>query len=120
MNGPKTGWHHQLSGNHRTMRREPPLAPDAASHCLYRLIRDVAESRPQATALLAPDRTPLNYSDLLEQIDHTRDSLLALGLGRGDRIATVLPHSSETSLAMICVMAFATATPINPRNAPDE
>lgn len=90
------------------------------SHSLYRLLSEVARGNPQATALLAPGRTAITYGQMLDHMDCIHESLLSMGLGRGDRIATVLVDSSETALAMICIMAFATATPINPGHAPQE
>lgn len=92
----------------------------AASHCLHRLLGKAADGRPSAAAMLAPGRATLAYRELLDRIDSAHESLRALGLGRGDRIATVLPDSSEAALAMIALMSLSAATPINPRNPSGE
>ena len=49
-----------------------------------------------AVAIDVPDGPRLTYADLREQVDRAADALAQLGLGRGDRIALVLPNSAET------------------------
>ena len=55
------------------------------------LLAASAERAPDALALLAPGSAPLTYRRLREQVEETARTLAALGLGRGDRVALVLP-----------------------------
>lgn len=42
------------------------------------------------------------------------ERLNAVGAGRGDRVAIVLPNSPEAAAAILGVVAGATAAPLNP------
>src|SRR5258705_32220 len=55
------------------------------------LLKGWAERTPHAPAILAPQRTPLRYAELWEQIERAPRVLNTMGLGRGDRIAVALP-----------------------------
>lgn len=65
-------------------------------------------------ALGAPDRPPLTFAALRAHIDATVGRLNALGLGRGDRVAIVLPNGPEMASAFIGIACGATAAPLNP------
>src|SRR5712691_2105233 len=59
-------------------------------------IRQVLEApASDAVAIAAPGRAPLTYGRLCIHIDHTVKVLNSMGLGRGDRIAIVLPNGPE-------------------------
>jgi acyl-CoA synthetase (AMP-forming)/AMP-acid ligase II len=80
----------------------------------------------RAAALLAPEspaivahrrddrRQPLSYRALDEFVSRFVTSLNAAGIGRGDRVAIVLPNGPEMALAFLGVAAGATAAPLNP------
>lgn len=56
-------------------------------------VRGLIEARvSDAPALLAPGREAMSYSRLLAQVDSTLGALHAMGIGRGDRVATVLAN----------------------------
>ncbi len=78
------------------------------------LIAAQAGCRPDATALAAPGRPPLTYRELAEHLDATARRLHATGLGRGDRVAIVLPNGPEMAAAFLATAAVATAAPLNP------
>lgn len=67
-----------------------------------------------APAIGAPDRPWLTYDGLRAQAKKTRDELHALGIGRGDRVAIVLPNGPEMASAFLCVGQAATTAPLNP------
>jgi acyl-CoA synthetase (AMP-forming)/AMP-acid ligase II len=68
-----------------------------------------------AAALGAPGGVqPLRYRDLRALQRRTVEALNALGLGRGDRVAMVLPTGPELAAAFVAVGAGATAAPLNP------
>ena len=74
-----------------------------------------------AGAIAAPDgRVPLSYAKLLHLTRRTRDTLNAVGIGRDDRVAIVLPNGPEMAAAFISIAASATTAPLNPGYRADE
>lgn len=67
-----------------------------------------------APALSAPGRPPLTFEGLRALAQKTLESLNALGVGRGDRVAIVLPNGPEMAAAFVAVGAGATTAPLNP------
>ena len=67
-----------------------------------------------APAIGAPGREPLDYAGLGGQVERTVAFLNARGVGRGDRVAIVLPNGPEMASAFVAVAAGATAAPLNP------
>ncbi len=84
---------------------------------MHALLRAGADG---AAAIGAPDRAPLTYAGLRALADATLASLNAMGIGRGDRVAIVLPNGPEMAAAFVCVAAAATTAPLNPAYKPDE
>ncbi len=74
----------------------------------------------EAVALEAPGRKPLSYRALFEQVDYVRRTLNDFGLGRGDRIALVLPNGPEMASAFLGVSACAACAPLNPSYRAEE
>jgi acyl-CoA synthetase (AMP-forming)/AMP-acid ligase II len=81
---------------------------------VVRLVRHHAERSPSAVALLAPRRAPLTYGRLLRQVEQVVATLNSLGVGRGDRVAMVLPEGPELAAALVAIGAGATCAPLNP------
>ena len=71
-------------------------------------------------AILAPDRRPLSFGELRGLVRETVASLNAFGVGRGDRVAIVLPNGPEMATAFIAVAAGAAAAPLNPAYRAEE
>ena len=84
------------------------------------IVQLLARGAPGAAAIGAPGRAPLIYDGLRRQIARTVETLNALGLGRGDRLAIVLPNGPEMATAFLAVAACATAAPLNPAYTADE
>ena len=81
----------------------------------FETIRDLlAIGKNDATAIGAPKRTGLNYAVLRELADTTVARLNELGVGRNDRVAIVLPNSSEMAAAFVTIGCGATTAPLNP------
>ncbi|HMD45395.1 MAG TPA: acyl-CoA synthetase [Acidimicrobiales bacterium] len=55
----------------------------------------LAEADPDHLALVAPDGTALTAGELLGRANQVVHALRALGVGRGDAVATVLPNGIE-------------------------
>jgi acyl-CoA synthetase (AMP-forming)/AMP-acid ligase II len=78
-------------------------------------VRALLESNAgEAPAIGAPGRTFLDYTGLTEHVDRTVTTLNALGLGRGDRVAIVLPNGPEMASAFVSIAAGTTTAPLNP------
>src|SRR5271157_5813143 len=72
------------------------------------------------TAIAAPGVPPLSYADLRHQVERTLLSLGRSGVGRGDRVALVLPGGAELATAFLGVAAGASSAPLNPAYRAEE
>ena len=87
----------------------------------YIHILDVQSKRtPDAIAITAPDRIPLTYAGLVQQMHEGLSRLHTLGFGRHDRIALLLPNGPEMAVAFLTVSTGATCAPLNPASRADE
>jgi acyl-CoA synthetase (AMP-forming)/AMP-acid ligase II len=84
------------------------------------LIDLIARHPADAPAIGAPERAPLTFAGLRALIDTTVARLNALGVGRNDRVAIVLPNGPEMAAAFVAVAAGATTAPLNPAYRADE
>ena len=57
-----------------------------------------AARSPDAIAVTAPGRTGLTYARLRAQVEIAGGELNRLGIGRGDRVAIVLPNGPEMAV----------------------
>jgi oxalate---CoA ligase len=80
----------------------------------------IASGQDEAIAIAAHGAPPLTYSALRALIDSAVASLNSLGVGRGDRVAIVLPNGPEMATAFLAVAAGATSAPLNPAYRQDE
>lgn len=80
----------------------------------------IATQDAAAPAIGAPDRTPMTFADLRTLSDQTVATLNGIGIGRGDRVAIVLPNGPEMAAAFIAVGAGASTAPLNPAYRADE
>lgn len=71
-------------------------------------------------AIGAPDRAWLNYGGLRALADKVSLSLHKAGVGRGDRVAIVLPNGPEMATAFITIAQSAVTAPLNPAYREDE
>ena len=63
----------------------------------------LAQGADDAVAIGAPEREPLNYAGLRRLAAATVQSLNALGIGRNDRVAIVLPNGPEMAAAFVAI-----------------
>ncbi|MER8630303.1 acyl--CoA ligase [Mesorhizobium opportunistum] len=84
------------------------------------LSRRLVAGAEDAPAILAPDRATLTHGELRSLIKATAERLHALGIGRGDRVAIVLPNGPEMATAFVAVAATASTAPLNPAYRADE
>src|SRR5438552_6841532 len=64
-------------------------------------------------ALLSDGDEPLSHQQLQNQVAVTVTALNPLGVGRGDRVASVLPQGRDLALTFLAVAAGATAGPLH-------
>lgn len=66
------------------------------------------------------DRPDLSYSELRDLTARTAETLNALGIGRNDRVAIVLPNGPEMATAFVTIASCATTAPLNPAYTQEE
>ena len=76
--------------------------------------------RDEASAILTPDGVTLSYGQLRGQVEHLAGQLSALSVGRGDRVAFVLPNGPAAAIVFLAVASCATAAPLNPAYREEE
>ena len=80
----------------------------------------IESGQDDAPAIGAPERSPLTYSELRALSQRTVASLNAMGIGRNDRVAIVLPNGPEMAAAFIAIACGATTAPLNPAYRAEE
>jgi acyl-CoA synthetase (AMP-forming)/AMP-acid ligase II len=68
----------------------------------------------------APERAPLSYAWLRVLVERTVAALNAIGIGRGDRVAIVLPNGPEMASSFVAIACGATTAPLNPAYKDEE
>jgi acyl-CoA synthetase (AMP-forming)/AMP-acid ligase II/acyl carrier protein len=96
------------------------VRPRVPFSCLPHLFEHQAKRIPDAPAILAPGRKPLTYGVLNRHLYETEQALRAMGIGRNDRVAVVLPNGPELAVATLAVAATASCAPVNPAYAAEE
>jgi amino acid adenylation domain-containing protein len=74
-----------------------------------------ADEQGDRTALLAPGRLPLSYSELAEEVEALAGQLRRHGVGPRDRIALVAPDGPELAIAFLAAASVGACAPLNPR-----
>src|SRR5437868_5529445 len=74
----------------------------------------------RAAIILPETGTRITYKQLREQVVEMADSLAALGIRRGDRVATYLPNGLPTIVSFLAASIAGTAAPLNPGYREDE
>src|SRR5262245_36641037 len=80
---------------------------------LHQMVAAHARHTPDATAITGPGAIPLSYHGLDKLVERTVARLNALGIGRGDRVALVLPNCPEMATAFVAIASAATCAPLN-------
>jgi acyl-CoA synthetase (AMP-forming)/AMP-acid ligase II len=74
-----------------------------------------------STALVLPEAgIRVTYQSLRDQVAMMADALAALGIQRGDRVATVFTNGSPAIVSFIAASVAGTAAPLNPGYREDE
>jgi acyl-CoA synthetase (AMP-forming)/AMP-acid ligase II len=86
----------------------------ALSKSVHHLLKAQAEKNPEAPAIIASDRSSMNYARLFNLMENIVTWLNSMGFGKDDRIAVVLPNGAEMATAFLSVSCCATCAPLNP------
>ena len=73
-----------------------------------------ASETPDATALLAPGRSPLTYRQLWGHVQTSRNALASLGIGPGEVTALVFPSGPELITAFLALASNGACAPLDP------
>jgi len=84
------------------------------------LLRLQAHRQGDRLALCAPGVRPLSYSRLWARVQDLVQTFNRLGLGRGDRVAIVLPGGPDLAVAFLATAAGAVSAPLNPAYREEE
>src|SRR5260370_40269599 len=87
--------------------------PSVPFLCLPHLLERQARRIPDAPAILAPVRAPLTYGLLYQHIEEMERRLRAMGIGRHDRVAIVLPNSSGLAVGFCSLSWFSALDPLD-------
>ncbi len=87
---------------------------------LSEMIAIHAKETPAALAITAPAAKPLTYAALDMLVENTVNKLNQLGVGRGDRVAIVMPNCPEMATAFVAIASGSTAAPLNMAYRADE
>jgi acyl-CoA synthetase (AMP-forming)/AMP-acid ligase II len=86
-------------------------------HPLKTLLATGADDAP---AICAPSRAPLSFAALRTLVADTIATLNRLGIGRGDRVAIVLPNGPEMATCFVACASGVASAPLNPAYRADE
>lgn len=89
----------------------------SATRTMEALLQRGAENAP---AIRAPGRPPLIHGALRALARDTVAALNRSGIGRGDRVAIVLPNGPDMAAAFLCIGAGASTAPLNPAYRAEE
>ena len=76
--------------------------------------------KADAPAIGAPGRPWLTFGGLKKLADDTIAVLNSVGIGRGDRVAMVVPNGPEMASSFIAVASGTSSAPLNPAYRADE
>jgi len=87
---------------------------------LSTLIETHAQARPDAMALLAPQRAPVTCKGLWQCVRRLADALAAAGATPQTPVATVFPNGLEAAISFLGVASHAPCVPLNASLPADE
>ncbi len=80
---------------------------------LVHLIKNISQKIPNAPCLLAPDKKPLSFIQLIALIESTHRYLNQQGFGSTSRIALILPNTVEAAAAFLSISSTCTVIPLS-------
>ncbi len=80
----------------------------------------IVAANTAARCIGAPAREWMDGATLRQAAESVRGTLNGVGIGRGDRVAIVMPNGPEMAVCFVAVAACCTAAPLNPAYKADE
>ena len=92
------------------------------SNSVPRTLLDLVRQAPaDRTALVSPEQNVrVTYGGLIEQVEAVAEQLAALGVRRGDRVASALPNGLANVVCFLAASQAGTAAPLTPGYKEDE
>ena len=85
------------------------------------LLEVISAAPAESTAIVLPEAgIRVTYKQLRDQVSEMADALATLGIGRGDRVATILPNGLPAIVSFLAASVAGTAAPLNPGYREDE
>src|ERR1035438_6151684 len=79
------------------------------------LLEVLGAAPAQSTAIVLPEAgIHVTYQQLRDQVAGMADALASLGIGRGDRVATILTNGLPAIVTFLAASVAGTAAPLNP------
>ena len=91
-----------------------------ANQAAATILQLLEQGAPSDAAIVAPGGPTVTYDALRRQINDLAKELRKTGIGRGDRVAIVLPNGIESIVCFLAGAAAGTAAPLNPAYKADE
>lgn len=82
---------------------------------LRALVECHAQTAPHAVAITGPGSPPVDYRQLFGQIVDIEKYLRSYGIGRGDRVATVVGNGPRAATVVLGIASSANCVPLNPQ-----
>ncbi len=84
-------------------------------------LASIVEPHPDGSVALIEGTSRITYGQLRARVARVRGGLAAAGIGRGDRVAMLLPTSSDFVVAYLAILGTgAAAAPLNPQSPAPE
>src|SRR5580704_10768317 len=85
------------------------------------LLEVISAAPAESIAIVLPEAgIRVTYKQLRDQVSEMADALATLGIGRGDRVATILPNGLPAIVSFLAASVAGTAAPLNPGYREDE
>ena len=94
-----------------------PMMQSSQDMSIHQIL-GIGEASAQAVG--APDRRSMSYGELRSLAERVRHDLRAMGIGKSDRVAIVLPNGPTMASSFLCVASAATTAPLNPAYRQEE
>ncbi len=78
------------------------------------IVQLLSVGEDDAPAIGSPGRDAVSYAQLRAEVRRLAGQLNALGIGRNDRVALVLPNGPEMAATFLAVASCSTSAPLNP------
>ena len=97
-----------------------PKSLDYPKLTIYQIVRQTAKNRPNEVAYEFMGK-PTTYAQFMQRIDRTAKALLAIGIGKGDKVTICMPNTPQALDTFYALSRIgAVSNMIHPLSAPGE